>query len=177
MPGRQVGSGVGKYTMPRVQTIWQQKVQLSRLKKDKDRSKGKGRRCCLRDRINSIPCRASYFVPEQFCRIGWIHTFLHILLVQCILFFILSENEILNEIFCVVSRFPCYISCYIAENRLPIGTMYLATVHCKFDQHQGPKWKQSSLLCAHTPATKAHICLEYTVDVYCPSSVSHLCVW
>ena len=28
---------------------------------------------------------------------------------------------ILQEIFCVVSRFPQYISCYIAENRLPLG--------------------------------------------------------
>ena len=32
-----------------------------------------------------------------------------------------EENEILHEIFRVVSRFPCYISCSIAENRLPLG--------------------------------------------------------
>ena len=32
-----------------------------------------------------------------------------------------EENETLNEVFHVVSRFPCYISCYIAENRLPLG--------------------------------------------------------
>ena len=31
------------------------------------------------------------------------------------------ENEILHEIFCVVSRFPQYISCSIAENRLTLG--------------------------------------------------------
>ena len=30
-----------------------------------------------------------------------------------------EENEILHEIFPVVSRFPCYISCYISKNRLP----------------------------------------------------------
>ena len=32
-----------------------------------------------------------------------------------------EENEILHEIFRVVSRFPRYISCYISENRLPLG--------------------------------------------------------
>ena len=31
------------------------------------------------------------------------------------------ENEILHEIFCEVSRLPRYISCYIAENRFPLG--------------------------------------------------------
>ena len=31
------------------------------------------------------------------------------------------ENMILHEIFRVVSRFPRYISCYIAENRFPLG--------------------------------------------------------
>ena len=31
------------------------------------------------------------------------------------------ENMILHGIFCVVSRFPCYISCYIAENRFRLG--------------------------------------------------------
>ena len=31
------------------------------------------------------------------------------------------ENRILHEIFRVVSRFPRYISCYIAENRFPLG--------------------------------------------------------
>ena len=32
-----------------------------------------------------------------------------------------EENEILHEIFRVVSRFPRNISCYILENRLPLG--------------------------------------------------------
>ena len=32
-----------------------------------------------------------------------------------------EENEKLHEIFSVVSRFPSYISCYISENRLPLG--------------------------------------------------------
>ena len=32
-----------------------------------------------------------------------------------------EENEILHEIFRVVSRFPRYISCYISNNRLPLG--------------------------------------------------------
>ena len=31
-----------------------------------------------------------------------------------------EENEILHEIFRVVSRFPRYISCYIAESRFPL---------------------------------------------------------
>ena len=31
------------------------------------------------------------------------------------------ENMIIHEIFRVFSRFPCYISCYIAENRFPLG--------------------------------------------------------
>ena len=31
-----------------------------------------------------------------------------------------EENEILHEIFRVISRFPCYISCYIAKSRLPL---------------------------------------------------------
>ena len=35
------------------------------MKKDKDRREGKGRRCCLGDRIDSMYCRASYFAP------GW----------------------------------------------------------------------------------------------------------
>ena len=33
----------------------------------------------------------------------------------------LEENEILHEIFRVVSRFPLYISCYISENQLSLG--------------------------------------------------------
>ena len=37
-----------------------------------------------------------------------------------------EESLILQDIFRVVSRFPRYISCYIAENRLPLGqcTLY-----------------------------------------------------
>ena len=31
------------------------------------------------------------------------------------------ENMILHELFRLVSRFPRYISCYIAENRFPLG--------------------------------------------------------
>ena len=30
------------------------------------RRKGKGRRCCLGERIYSIPCRAIYFAPGRF---------------------------------------------------------------------------------------------------------------
>ena len=32
-----------------------------------------------------------------------------------------EENEILHEIFRLVSRFPRYISCFISESRLPLG--------------------------------------------------------
>ena len=76
-------------------------------KKDKDRREGKGR-CCLRDRIDSIPCCASYFAPGWFkdrgefilffissrynssyssYRPGAINPILHIVLVKVILFF------------------------------------------------------------------------------------------
>ena len=33
-------------------------------KKDLNKREGKGRHCCLGNRIVSIPCRASYFAPE-----------------------------------------------------------------------------------------------------------------
>ena len=41
---------------------------------------------------------------------------------------IVDKNDILHEIFreVLVSRFPRYISCYISENRLPLGQ---CTVH------------------------------------------------
>ena len=32
-----------------------------------------------------------------------------------------GENEILHEIFRLVSSFRCYIPCYISENKLPLG--------------------------------------------------------
>ena len=38
-----------------------------------------------------------------------------------------EESLILQDIFRVVSRFPRYISCYIAENRLPLGQ---CTLYC-----------------------------------------------
>ena len=37
---------------------------------------------------------------------------------------------ILHEIFRVVSRFPRYISCYIAESRSPLGQCAAATAVC-----------------------------------------------
>ena len=76
-------------------------------KKDKDRREGKGR-SCLRDRIDSSPCCASYFAPGWFkergefilffissrynssdssYRPGAINPILHIVLVKVILFF------------------------------------------------------------------------------------------
>ena len=42
------------------------------------------------------------------------------------------ENIILHEIFRVVSRFPHYISCYIAESRLPLGQWTLLGKQAKF---------------------------------------------
>ena len=39
-----------------------------------------------------------------------------------------EENLILHEIFRVVSCFPRYISCYIAESRLPLGQCTLYSV-------------------------------------------------
>ena len=55
-------------------------------KKDIYRREGKGRRCFLGDRIASIPCQASYFVP------GWdeqadLHPILQIVLAKIRLFF------------------------------------------------------------------------------------------
>ena len=47
----------------------------------KRRRKGKDRRFCLEDKINSIPCRASCFPPGRFWGIGWYHPFLQIILV------------------------------------------------------------------------------------------------
>ena len=62
----------------------------------KTEGKVKGRRCCLGDRIDSIPCRASYFLPGcvqegmnssySSYRPGAIHPILHIVLAQFILF-------------------------------------------------------------------------------------------
>ena len=56
-------------------------------KEDTDRRKGNGRRCCLGDRIYSIPCRSSCFPPGRFWRIWWIHPFFQTILVQFIQFF------------------------------------------------------------------------------------------
>ena len=63
----------------------------------KTEEKGKGRRCCLGDWNDSIPCRASYFAQGWFeegmnsshssYRPGANHPILHIVLVQLILFF------------------------------------------------------------------------------------------
>ena len=49
-----------------------------------------------------------------------------------------EESLILQDIFRVVSRFPRYISCYIAENRLPLGQCKESTVWFsqKFDSLQ-----------------------------------------
>ena len=46
-----------------------------------------------------------------------------------------EENVILHEIFRVVSRFPCYISCYFAENQFPFGqcTLYNIIQHCTYN--------------------------------------------
>ena len=41
-------------------------------KKDKDRRKGKGRRCCMGAGIDSIPCRTRNFSSGWFWRKGWI---------------------------------------------------------------------------------------------------------
>ena len=59
----------------------------------------------LRNRLqnsNTIHCPNSY---QNFRDITWN----------------IEENEILHEIFHVVSRFPRYILCYISENGLPLG--------------------------------------------------------
>ena len=40
--------------------------QLDPKKTNLNRREGKGRRCCLADRIYSIPCSASYFAPGRF---------------------------------------------------------------------------------------------------------------
>ena len=54
------GSGYNKYGS---ETLKQRRRIKKTKKKDKDRKEDKGRRCCLGDRIASIPCRTSYFPP------------------------------------------------------------------------------------------------------------------
>ena len=61
--------------------------EVGSLKKDLYRREGKGRCCCLGDRIYSIPCCACCFSSY---RPGAIHPFLYIVLVQFSLFFISS---------------------------------------------------------------------------------------
>ena len=53
-------------------------------KKDKYRSKGKDRRCCLGDRIYSVPCCASYILHQDKEK-DEIILFFPIILVQFIL--------------------------------------------------------------------------------------------
>ena len=47
-----------------------------------------------------------------------------------------KHDTTVHEIFCVVSRFPRYNSCYIAENQFPKGQCYadpkLCTTVCSF---------------------------------------------
>ena len=50
-------------------------------------------------------CILNSFLLRKFCDITWN----------------VEENEILREIFRVVSRFPGYFSCYMTESRLPLG--------------------------------------------------------
>ena len=45
------------------------------------------------------------------------------------------ENIILHEIFRVVSRFPRYISCYIAENRFPLGQFSKSALGALIDNY------------------------------------------
>ena len=45
------------------------------------------------------------------------------------------ENGILHEIFRVVSRFPRYISCYIAENRFPLGQFSKSALGALIDNY------------------------------------------
>ena len=65
--------------------VEQIKLQMSctlSIKKDKDSREGKGRRCCLEDRIYSIPCRASYFLFGLNEEYDEFITFFKIVLVQ-----------------------------------------------------------------------------------------------
>ena len=57
------GQDAGGHRLPRY--IWSFRMSIAQ-KKDKDRTKGKGRRVCLGDRIYSYPCHARYFVLGQF---------------------------------------------------------------------------------------------------------------
>ena len=51
-----------------------------------------------------------------------------------------QENEILHEIFRKVSRFPHYISCYISENRLPLGQCTACCTRSHFDTRLSCAW-------------------------------------
>ena len=69
------------------------------LKKDKYRRKAKGRRCCLGEQklFSSLPPQLLF--NRTIWRIGWIHPFLQIILMQFILFFKSSLCKELNK-FC-----------------------------------------------------------------------------
>ena len=64
-----------------------------------------------------------------------------------------EENEILPEIFCEVSCFPSYISCYISENRLHLGQCtYIRTVYtrvCRAVREKVHPPVGSLLICIH----------------------------
>ena len=67
-----------------------------------------------------------------------------------------EENQILHEKFLKASRFPLYISCYISENRLPLGQcaqlcIYLCNVGCIFNIIRLPCLDPSNWLYTLTP--------------------------
>ena len=62
--------------------------------------------------VNNPPMFVCLFV----CLLCTVHKVIQIYVARTA-----QENEILHEIFRVVSRFPRKISCYISENRLSLG--------------------------------------------------------
>ena len=85
---------------------------------------------------------------------------------------------ILHEIFRVVSRFPRYISCYIAENRFPLG-------QCTYNNNKrtvDSRAKQLQLVCTATiielQAAEPYSCrcglYKLTINLPVRGSVLHL---
>ena len=66
-----------------------------------------------------------------------------------------EENEIQHEIFRLESRFPRYISCYISENRLPLGqcTLHNAPHSCNtlYELIQAQWGSRAGIFLLHSP--------------------------
>ena len=83
-----------------------------------------------------------------------------------------EEKKIIHEILRVVSRFPGYISCYKAENRLPLGQCRAVLnwfIFCPFFDE-----KSSFIVALHQPMlspASASLCCELSICDICQRGV------